>query len=271
MPVFPIYRSTDNGNSWTKISEVADTQNGWGMRWQPELFELPRAMGGFPAGTILAAGSLRPRTTAPPSRSTLYASTDRGQTWTFVTNIATGGAASDTNGNTPVWEPFFLVSGDKLIVYYSDQRDPDHGQKIVHQVSTDLRNWGPVVDDVAMPTYSQRPGMPTVTRLPNGNYVMTYEYGGAPEGNFAVYYKISSDPEAFNSVTGIPLRSTDGEVPTQRAVRHLAAHRRPERHPRRHRPQQRRPVRQHAERRREHLDAYRAPTSAVATAAACCR
>ncbi|MFD3498145.1 RICIN domain-containing protein [Streptomyces sp. NPDC058676] len=214
-PVFPIYRSTDNGNSWTKISEVADTQNGWGMRWQPELFELPTAMGGFPAGTILAAGA-----SVPADRSAIkidvYASTDRGQSWSFVSNIATGGPAFDQNGNgnTPVWEPFFLVSGGKLIVYYSDQRDPDHGQKIVHQVSTDLRNWGPVVDDVAVPTFSQRPGMATVARLPNGNYVMTYEYGGSPTGNFAVYYKISSDPEAFDSVTGIPLRSTDGLVPT---------------------------------------------------------
>ena len=211
-PVFPVYRSTDNGNSWSKLSDIADTQNGWGMRWQPELFELPTAIGDFPAGTILAAGD-----SVPSDRSAtkidLYASTDRGQTWSFVSNIATGGAALDTNGNTPVWEPFFLVSGGKLIVYYSDQRDPDHGQKIVHQVSTDARTWGAVVDDVAMPTFSNRPGMPTVAKLPNGNYVLSYEYGGAPEGNFSVYYKISSDPEAFGSVTGIPLRTTDGVVP----------------------------------------------------------
>ncbi|NUR03550.1 MAG: ricin-type beta-trefoil lectin domain protein [Streptomyces sp.] len=211
-PVFPIYRSTDNGNSWNRISDVADTQNGWGMRWQPELFELPTAIGAFPAGAILAAGD-----SVPSDRSAtkidLYASTDRGQTWSFVSNIATGGAAFDTNGNTPVWEPFFLVSGGKLIVYYSDQRDPAHGQKIVHQVSTDARTWGPVVNDVAMPTFSDRPGMPTVAQLPNGTYIMSYEYGGAPEGNFSVYYKISADPEAFGSVTGIPLRTTDGVVP----------------------------------------------------------
>jgi hypothetical protein len=140
-PVLPIYRSTDNGNSWSKISEVADTQNGWGMRWEPELFELPTAVGGFPAGTILAAGA-----SVPSDRSAIkidvYASTDRGQSWTFVSNIATGGAAFDTNGNTPVWEPFFLYANGKLIVYYSDQRDPDRGQKVVHQVTTDLRTWG---------------------------------------------------------------------------------------------------------------------------------
>ncbi|MFF8970296.1 RICIN domain-containing protein [Streptomyces sp. NPDC014995] len=212
-PVFPIYRSTDNGTSWTRISEVADTQNGWGMRWQPELFELPRAMGGFPAGTILAAGDSVPADRGG-SKIDLYASTDRGQTWSFVTNIATGGRAISSNGYTPVWEPFFLVSGDRLIVYYSDQRDTDHGQKIVHQVSTDVRTWGTVVDDVVMPTYADRPGMPVVTRLPNGNHVMTYEYCNAPEGRCSVYYKISSDPEAFGSVTGRVLRSTDGTIPS---------------------------------------------------------
>ena len=38
---------------------------------------------------------------------------------------------------------------DELICYYSDQRDPAHGQKLVHQVSSDLQNWGPVVTDEA--------------------------------------------------------------------------------------------------------------------------
>ncbi|WP_086809161.1 RICIN domain-containing protein [Streptomyces reticuliscabiei] len=212
-PVFPVYRSTDNGTSWTKISDVADTQNGWGMRWEPELFELPTAMGGFPAGTILVAGD-----SVPSDRSAtkidLYASTDRGLTWSFVSNIATGGRAISSNGNTPVWEPYFLVSGNKLIAYYSDQRDTDHGQEIVHQVTTDLRNWGPIVDDVSKPNYADRPGMPVVTRLPNGNYVMTHEYCGAPEGRCSVYYKIAADPEAFGPATDQLLRSTDGTIPS---------------------------------------------------------
>ncbi|WP_330286532.1 RICIN domain-containing protein [Streptomyces sp. NBC_00576] len=212
-PVFPIYRSTDNGNSWSKISEVADTQNGWGMRWEPELFELPTAMGGFPAGTVLAAGDSVPSNRGG-TKIDLYASTDRGQTWTFVTNIATGGEAISSNGHTPVWEPYFLAADGKLIVYYSDQRDTAHGQEIVHQVSTDLRIWGPVVDDVSKPNYADRPGMPVVTRLPNSNYVMTHEYCNAPEGGCSVYYKISADPEAFNSATDQVLRATDGTIPS---------------------------------------------------------
>lgn len=40
-------------------------------------------------------------------------------------------------------------SNGRLICYYSDQRaNTTHGQKLVHQVSSDLLTWGPVVDDV---------------------------------------------------------------------------------------------------------------------------
>lgn len=53
-----------------------------------------------------------------------------------------------------------------MICYYADQRDnATHGQTIVHQVSTDLKNWGPVVVDVSYPTYTDRPGMPVVTKV----------------------------------------------------------------------------------------------------------
>ena len=211
-PVFPIYRSTDGGGTFQRLSEVRDTQNGWGMRWQPALFELPVAVGGFPAGTILAAGA-----SVPGDRSAtkidMYASTDRGLTWRFVSNIATGGAAQSVNGYTPVWEPYFVMNGSRLIVYYSDQRDTRYGQKIVHQVTTNLVNWGPVVNDMTAPSYNPRPGMPTVARLPNGNYVMTFEYGGSSNGDYVVHYKISADPERFGSAAAIPLRTTDGVAP----------------------------------------------------------
>ena len=68
-----------------------------------------------------------------------------------------GPTADTTNGATPVWEPFLLLHENKLICYYSDQRDPDFGQKLAHQASTDLRTWGPVVNDAtARPTPSGR-------------------------------------------------------------------------------------------------------------------
>ena len=50
--------------------------------------------------------------------------------------------------------------------------------------------------------------MATVAQLPNGQYIMTYEYGGDPD--FAVYYRIGPDPTALTSVPDTPLISSDG-------------------------------------------------------------
>lgn len=80
-------------------------------------------------------------------------------------------------------------------------------------MSSDLHTWGPVVDDIAYGTYDWRPGMPTVAELPFGQYIMTYEFYGAVEADFAVYYRITTDPLNFNGSTGTVIRATDGSVP----------------------------------------------------------
>ena len=97
----------------------------------------------------------------------------------------------------------------QLVCFYSDQRDPAHGQKLVHQTTTDLKTWYAPVDDVAYANYSSRPGMTTVTSLPNGSWAMTYEYGGAPgfgdDYVFPVYYRIAGSPLEFDSAVGYPI------------------------------------------------------------------
>lgn len=214
---FPIFKSTDNGYTWKELSRVQDTQNGWGLRYQPFLYVLPRSFAGYPAGTVLLSGSSIPKDLSR-TQIELYASTDKGASWSFVSHIASGGVALPNNGETPVWEPFLMLHKDKLICYYSDQRqNATYGQKMVHQTTTDLKTWGPVIDDVTYPTYTDRPGMPTVAELPNGKFIMTYEYGGGPgfsNYQFPVYYKIVSDPEKFGAATGVPLKATDGTQPT---------------------------------------------------------
>jgi hypothetical protein len=215
---FPIYQSKDGGYTWRELSRVQDTVNGWGLRYQPFLYILQKNFGGYPKGTVLLAGNSIP-TDLSRTQLDLYASTDRGASWKFVSHMASGGVAKPDNGLTPVWEPFLMEYKDKLIHYYSDQRDnATHGQKLVHQTTKDLKTWGPVVDDVAYPTYTDRPGMPTVARLPNGKYLMTYEYGGGPaitsSYQFPVYFKIASDPEQFGAEKGVSLKTTDGTIPT---------------------------------------------------------
>lgn len=213
-PSFPIYQSTDGGVTWTHLSEVTDQVNGWGLRYQPFLYELPQAIGNMPAGTLLIAGNSIPSNLAT-TKLDMYKSTDHGVTWTFVSTQATGGKADPSGAYDPVWEPFLLVANNKLIYYYSDERDPLHNQKLVHITSTDGINWSSAVEDISLADSTKRPGMTTVAKLGNGSYIMTYEYGGASPG-FAVYYKISTNPENFGAATdpGTQLITQDGVKPS---------------------------------------------------------
>ncbi|TVY73535.1 hypothetical protein LSUE1_G005893 [Lachnellula suecica] len=216
---FPIFKSVNGGESWKEISHVTDQVNNWGLRYQPFLYELPVPIGHFAAGTILLAGNSIP-TDLNYTQIDVYASEDKGYTWKFVSKVASGGAAIPDNGIPAIWEPFLMVYEGKLVIYYSDQRDPAYGQKLVHQVSSDALNWAAPVDDVAYSTYTDRPGMTTVTKLPNGKYMMTYEFGGGPlaDGSttyeFPVYYRIADNPLKFNESTGYPVVTSDGTQPT---------------------------------------------------------
>lgn len=105
------------------------------------------------------------------------------------------------------------------MIYYSDQRlNATYGQRLVHQTSTDALTWGPVVPDVEYPIYEDRPGMTTITQLPTGDYIMTYEYGHTDPAtdvySFPVTYRISSDPLRFNESEGLPIVAKNtGTVP----------------------------------------------------------
>ncbi len=199
--VFPIWASTDNGASWSRTSSVADTSpRGWGNWTNPHLYVLPQQIGAMPAGTLLLAGI-----SSPPDRSAtaiqLYRSNNEGATWSWVSEVALGGGQWGSANPTPIWEPYLLAANNRLIVYYSDERDKaNHDQKIVHQASTNGVNWGPVVEDVAMADRALRPGMPIVTRMANGQYIMVFEMVGV--ANTPNNFKVSSDPQSWASGNG---------------------------------------------------------------------
>ncbi|MBO0883619.1 MAG: hypothetical protein J2P17_25445, partial [Mycobacterium sp.] len=207
---FPIFRSDDGGHTWHQQSKVpSDAAGVW---LQPFLYELPRAFAGLPKGAVLCAGnSLGDSST----KIELSASLDGGVTWDFLSTVAEGGAPIPENGHTPVWEPFLLLYEDRLICYYSDQRDPKYGQKLAHQTSTDLRTWGPVVDDAVGTDYSQRPGMTTVAQVHHSLWILTHEAGGNSGSNFyAVHYKLAKDPESFGPAPDIVLHDERGHIPS---------------------------------------------------------
>ncbi|CZS96502.1 related to BNR/Asp-box repeat domain protein [Rhynchosporium agropyri] len=198
---FPVHRSTDGGNTWSPFSNITDTVNNWGLRYQPFLYLLPQALGSLPAGTILAAGVSIP-TDLSKTKIDIYSSTNGGLNWKFLSTVVSGGKAVPDNGETPVWEPFLMVYNNQLVIYYSSQTDLAHGQKLCHQVSSNGLSWGPIVNDVAYPAYARRPGMATIAQLPNGKYILTYENVGisSPSGSGnPVYYRLSSNPLLFDS------------------------------------------------------------------------
>ncbi|KAK2748240.1 hypothetical protein FQN55_004516 [Onygenales sp. PD_40] len=175
---FPVYKSTDGGASWTPFSNIQDTINGWGFRYNPVLFELPQDIGEYAAGTILAAGESLP---ADFSEAWIdfYASTDGGVNWEFVSHVAYG------PGNNA------------------------RAQKLVHVTSADVKTWSEAVEDVAHNEYENRPSMPIVACIDSINsYIMTYEVCGPP--GCAAYYKVSPSPLGFNKVGESPLVSNSG-------------------------------------------------------------
>ncbi|MDW5267697.1 MULTISPECIES: sialidase family protein [Acidobacteriaceae] len=204
VPVFPVYRSSDGGATWSHISDVIDTRNGWGMRFQPFLYELPQPLGLMPAGTILCFGNSIPHDLSK-TQIDMYKSTDKGATWIFVSHIANGSNAIPDSKHSPVWEPFALLANGKLIVYYSDERrKPLHNQMIVHQSSSDGVTWGRTIKDVAIAP-RERPGMPVVAKMGNGSYIMTWEC--VCDGTQYTSYKITQNPEIWdapNAGTKIP-------------------------------------------------------------------
>ncbi|QLH77597.1 exo-alpha-sialidase [Halosimplex rubrum] len=206
-PYFPIYRSTDGGETWDAFSAIRDTENGWGLRYQPVLFELPEAVGPWDAGTVLAAGN-----SIPDDRSRtkidVYASEDGGRSWSYVSTVAAGGRAVPQADETPVWEPELALDADReLVCYFADERHREEGydQLVGHRRSVDGgRTWDEEVFDAAVPNGADRPGMPVVTRLPDGRYVLTFEVVG-PTHEGALFVKTSpdgrdwGDPEALGS------------------------------------------------------------------------
>ncbi|HTL02824.1 MAG TPA: sialidase family protein, partial [Vicinamibacterales bacterium] len=199
----PIYRSTDNGETFQLFSQVPD------LRGQPALYELPVKMGEFPAGTIMAAGG-RPSPDPAKRLLALDYSTDGGKTWQYLSTYAEGGpgrydpadrAGLSLNQN-PVFEPYLYADArNRLVVYFSDERykKDGHSQLLDHRVSEDGgRTWGDLVFDVAIPDGLVRPGMATIARAGNGKFYMTYEmvsmpgYQLEPRTN-PVYFKVSDD------------------------------------------------------------------------------
>jgi hypothetical protein len=220
MEGIPLHESRDEGATWQFVMHVTDTTHTdhakCNLHWQPHLAEMPRAMRGLAAGTVLlSASTVCNGDNGRPAEQHLqiYTSTDAGRTWEYRSSYADGTAA------LPVWEPHLLILDDGTFVeFYSDETHKTDGynQLLAHKVSTDAgKTWGPEVFDTAMKGGVERPGMVIIDRLPDKRYIYNFEDVAGPVRN-QIHIKFSidgmnwGDPEG----RGTPVQTESGAYPT---------------------------------------------------------
>jgi hypothetical protein len=103
------------------------------------------------------------------------------------------------------------------VTFYSSETHKADGynQLLSHKVSHDAgKHWGPEIYDTAMVGGVERPGMVIVDRLPNKNYVMTYEDVEGPVQN-QVHMKTSKDGLNWGDPAdrGTPIQTQSGLYP----------------------------------------------------------
>ncbi|WP_314409497.1 exo-alpha-sialidase [Streptomyces sp. DSM 40484] len=205
-----VYESTDSGGSFRQVGAVGDPEaaGGQGLCCST-LFELPRAIGGLPAGTLLWAASVGQDETNRRMALRVFKSNDVGRTWSYLSTIATAGS---TGG---LWEPEFSVDASgRLVAHYSDETDAAHSQKLMAARTSNGTTWTGHHATVVSPLVSDRPGMAVVRKLGNGTYFMSYEICAAPgQYQCVVHYRTSPDGWDWSSGPFLGHRpaTTDGK------------------------------------------------------------
>ncbi|WP_370946377.1 sialidase family protein [Amycolatopsis sp. cg5] len=184
-----IMESTDEGESFHKISEIHDRDGVDGMCCGT-LYELPQMVGRLRAGTLLWAasyghnGGFNRRV-----KLKVWASRDSGRTWSFLAEPA---GSHNTDG---IWEPEFTVdAGGTLWLHYADESEAPQYSQVMNRVSsTDGLNWGTKQRTMAILPHRVRPGMPIIRKLPDGRYYFAYEICNYGDRYCDPYFKISAD------------------------------------------------------------------------------
>ncbi len=167
-----ISASDDRARTWKELATVAEEgrkiDNG-------ELIVLPE-------GRVLLG--MRSLIDGKSYRLNVHASDDAGRTWRFLGTIDRN---ESPRGRTDrgVWEPVFTRLPDgTLSVLYADETladgTPSYNQVVSQRLSRDGgKTWGERSVLVAQPGGGKlRPGMPVMTRLQDGRYLLVFEICG---------------------------------------------------------------------------------------------
>ena len=180
------------------------------------LFEVPRAVGVLPAGTLLYAASAGQDRAGVAMEQPIFRSDDGGATFRRIGGATCGRAGvprrpgADGSG---IWEPEFLVAADgSLACIFSDETHPGHSQVLQITRTVDGLTWTAPRVVVAGTDAADRPGMAVVRRLPDGRYAMSFERCSTRRLDCTAHLRFSADgldwgaPEA----SGAQPRTADG-------------------------------------------------------------
>jgi len=196
-----IFSSTDNGATFTHIGTIDDPEFAPKRTSSPDIFQLP-------GGELILALNVDTRP-CPTCRSKikLYRSTDKGRTWAY---LSTPVISSNAKG---FWEPDFSIAADgALVMHYADESSSCCSQKLVRIRSYDGgATWKDRANTVAIMTHPYlRPGMPMVSRMKDGNWLMTYEVCGQAKAiNCESRYKVSADGWDYGDTATIGEKMAD--------------------------------------------------------------
>lgn len=198
-----IFQSTNNGASWNLIGPVP-TISGSSEYCCATLYELPQQVGALAAGTLMFAATYTVNGTPAIE---VYTSTNQGLSWSYHSTPVQRGDSSHG-----LWEPEFEVANDgALVMFWSDETDPCCSQKLAQIRTYNGQTWQDQSNTVASTVPSDRPGMATVSKLPNGHFFMSYELCGPAA--CTVFYRTSTDGWNFGDPThtGTKIATASGQ------------------------------------------------------------
>jgi hypothetical protein len=204
-----LLRSSDDGSTLSVVGHVDDPAFAAGLCCNT-LYELPRALGPNPQGTLLWAASVGGHTPSAPMSIAVWASQDEGATWSKLPNAFVASVPRSSGG---LWEPeFSLLDDGTLVCHFSDETAAGHSQRLAAVRSSDGVAWGAPVATVALNDPAARPGMANVRRGPGGMYFMSYELCGLAVDTCAARLRTSGDGWGWGDPNdpGILPRTVDG-------------------------------------------------------------
>lgn len=201
-----ITESNDGGKTWKLLARPEETRKpktGWAGS-MAHIYELPEQIGNMPAGTLIYSSNAVNYERS--SHIGVWKSTDCGKTWKEISIVASGGGTKEG-----VWEPYMIAHEGYLYCFYSDDSYQKYDQRIVYKRSKDGITWEGAVSVCAFDDFIDRPGMPVITKMGNGEFFLVYEYvlEGHPSN---IYYKTTKDITEWDpSDPGTPVVAKSGD------------------------------------------------------------